>query len=416
MAPVAFPGASHVQPYSEIFRAPGAKGFAAAGFIARLPIAMATMGIVAMLSQTHGEYWLAGAVVGHIRADQRVRVAADLAAGRRHGQTPRADRRRPALSVAAFAGLMLATHFAWPTWTLFVFALLAAAMPSMPAMVRARWTELYRDTPKLGTAFAFESVADELVYMAGSSRWRSGSASRCSRRPARSPRRIFLAVGTAPFVMQKSTEPKVQPVGHGRRRLGHPPAPGADRHLHPGRDRHDLRHGRGDRHRLTKEFGQPAAASFVLGRLCRSARMIVGLVFGALKLKMPLSRQFAVAIAVAALTTLPLLFVGNMPMLALALFLERRVDLADLHHRLRPDRAAGAGREAHRRHHLGDDGHRHRHGRRLVRLGLGDRPVRRRQRLLGFGRGRRRRAAYRPARPVQPGNAIARRQFAGSAG
>ena len=49
-------------PYREIFKAPGAKGFAAAGFVARLPIAMAPIGIVAMLSQTHGEYWLAGAV------------------------------------------------------------------------------------------------------------------------------------------------------------------------------------------------------------------------------------------------------------------------------------------------------------------------------------------------------------------
>ena len=49
-------------PYREIFRAPGAKGFSAAGFFARLPIAMAPIGIVAMLSQTHGEYWLAGAV------------------------------------------------------------------------------------------------------------------------------------------------------------------------------------------------------------------------------------------------------------------------------------------------------------------------------------------------------------------
>ena len=49
-------------PYKEIFSVPGAKGFSAAGFFARLPIAMAPIGIVAMLSQTHGEYWLAGAV------------------------------------------------------------------------------------------------------------------------------------------------------------------------------------------------------------------------------------------------------------------------------------------------------------------------------------------------------------------
>ena len=49
-------------PYAAIFRAPGAKAFATAGFFARMPMAMAPIGIVAMLSQTHGEYWLAGAV------------------------------------------------------------------------------------------------------------------------------------------------------------------------------------------------------------------------------------------------------------------------------------------------------------------------------------------------------------------
>src|SRR3954471_15965028 len=49
-------------PYREIFRAAGAKGFAAAGFVARLPVAMAPIGIVAMLSETPGEYWIPGAV------------------------------------------------------------------------------------------------------------------------------------------------------------------------------------------------------------------------------------------------------------------------------------------------------------------------------------------------------------------
>src|SRR3546814_18102818 len=49
-------------PYREIFRPPGTKAFAAAGFVARLPIAMAPLGIVIMLSQIYGEYWLAGAV------------------------------------------------------------------------------------------------------------------------------------------------------------------------------------------------------------------------------------------------------------------------------------------------------------------------------------------------------------------
>ena len=49
-------------PYKAIFAAPGAKGFATAAFVARLPIAMAPIGIVFMLSQRRGESWLAGAV------------------------------------------------------------------------------------------------------------------------------------------------------------------------------------------------------------------------------------------------------------------------------------------------------------------------------------------------------------------
>ena len=49
-------------PYALIFRAPGAKGLAAAAFLARFPIAMAPIGIVTMLSEIRGAYWLAGAV------------------------------------------------------------------------------------------------------------------------------------------------------------------------------------------------------------------------------------------------------------------------------------------------------------------------------------------------------------------
>ncbi len=36
-------------PYREIFKARGAKGFAAAGFVARMPVAMGPIGLVAML-------------------------------------------------------------------------------------------------------------------------------------------------------------------------------------------------------------------------------------------------------------------------------------------------------------------------------------------------------------------------------
>jgi MFS family permease len=305
-------------PYVEIFRVPGTKGFAAAGFVARLPIAMATIGTVAMLSQTHGEYWLAGAVSATFAltnafvAPRISRIVDEI------GQT-RVVVPTTLLSVAAFALLLIAANQHWPIWTLFVFALLAASMPSVPAMVRARWTEIYRGKPALNTAFAFESVADELVYIAGAS-LSVGLSVALFPEAGLLASTLFLAFGSLAFILQRSTEPKVQPIAAGDRR-------GSAIRLRPvqivtfalvaigaifGTAEVTVI-------AVTDELGQPGAASFVLG-VYAVGSFVVGLILGALNLRVPLARQFAAAIAFTAITTLPLLAVDSVPMLAIALF------------------------------------------------------------------------------------------------
>jgi len=304
-------------PYGEIFRAPGAKGFAAAGFIARLPMAMSTIGIVAMLSQVRGEYWLAGAVAATfaltnaLLAPQISRLVDRL--GQSRVLTPAA-----ALSITGFIGLIAATHFGAPDWTLFAFALLAATMPSMPAMVRARWTALYRGTPRLNTAFAFESVLDELVYISGSALAVGLSVSLF---PEAGPvaSTLFLAIGSVAFILQKGTEPGIQPIARGTGGSTMTLAPVQILTLTLIAIGAIFGTAEVTVIALTAEFGNAAAASLVLAGYAVGS-LFVGLVFGTLKLAMPLSRQFAIAVAIAAATTLPLLFVGNIPMLALALF------------------------------------------------------------------------------------------------
>lgn len=304
-------------PYGEIFRAPGAKGFAAAGFIARLPMAMSTIGIVAMLSQVRGEYWLAGAVAATfaltnaLLAPQISRLVDRL--GQSHVLTPAA-----ALSITGFIGLIAATHFGAPDWTLFAFALLAATMPSMPAMVRARWTALYRGTPRLNTAFAFESVLDELVYISGSALAVGLSVSLF---PEAGPlaSTLFLAIGSVAFILQKGTEPGIQPIARGTGGSTMTLAPVQILTLTLIAIGAIFGTAEVTVIALTAAFGNAAAASLVLGGYAVGS-LFVGLVFGTLRLAMPLSRQFAIAVAIAAATTLPLLFVGNIPMLALALF------------------------------------------------------------------------------------------------
>ena len=305
-------------PYSEIFRAPGAKGFAAAGFVARLPIAMAPIGIVAMLSQTHGEYWLAGAVSATYALTNALVSPQISRLVDRFGQTAIVV---PAtlVSVLAFSALMIAANQSWPTWTLFLTAFLAAAMPSMPAMIRARWTEIFRNRPELNTAFAFESAMDEMMYIAGAS-LSVGLAVSLFPEAGILANTALLAVGTAAFILQRSTEPRIRPADQR--------ATGSAIRL-PAVQIVTLvlifvgaifATAEVSAVAITKELGQPGAASLVIG-VYAVGSFVLGIIIGALNLRTPLQRQFAFALGVIALTQVPLLFAGTVPLLALAVFL-----------------------------------------------------------------------------------------------
>jgi MFS family permease len=306
-------------PYREIFAAPGAKGFSAAGFFARLPIAMAPIGIVAMLSQTHGEYWLAGAVSATFALTNALISPQISRYVDRLGQAAVVVP-TTIVSVVAFVALIVATNQHWPAWTLFLSAFLAAAMPSIPALLRARWSELFRDRPELNTAFAFESAADELVYIAGAS-LSVGLAVGLFPEAGMMISTAFLAVGTFVFIAQRRTEPKVQPVEAGSSQ------------------------GSAIRIRavqiitaalifvgatfataevtvvaITKALGEPNAASLVIGVYALGS-FALGLILGAINPKLALEKQLLVATSVLTLMALPLLVAdSSVVLLALAVF------------------------------------------------------------------------------------------------
>jgi MFS family permease len=307
-------------PYREIFRAPGAKGFSAAGFFARLPIAMAPIGIVAMLSQTHGEYWLAGAVSATFALTNAAVAPQISRLVDRRGQSSVLI---PAtiLSVIAFAILIIATNQKWPVWTLFLSAFLAAAMPSIPAMMRARWTEIFRDRPELNTAFAFESAADELVYISGAS-LSVGLAVSLFPEAGMMISTTFLALGTFAFLLQRSTEPKVRPVQGGQRQRSaiflRPVQIITLALIFVGST---FATAEVSAVAITKALGQPEAASLVIG-VYAIGSFVVGLLLGAINPRIPLHRQLLIAVSILALTALPLLFATTaVALLAFAVFL-----------------------------------------------------------------------------------------------
>jgi MFS family permease len=307
-------------PYAEIFKARGAKGFSSAAFVARLPVAMAPIGIVAMLSQTHGEYWLAGAVsatfaLANALVSPQISRLVD-----RYGQA-RIAMPAAIVSAVAFVLLIAAANQKWPAWVLFAAALAAATMPSISAMVRARWSEVFRDRPELNTAFAFESAADELIYIAGAS-LSVGLAVSFFPEAGMLASTVLLAVGMMAFLLQRASEPAVRPIHSGQHRGSAVRLPavrlvtlalvfvGAT-----------FATAEVASVAITEQLGQPGAASLVIG-VYAVGSFAVGLILGALNPKMPLHRQMLIAVSVLALTALPLLFAGtSVPLLAAAVFL-----------------------------------------------------------------------------------------------
>jgi MFS family permease len=153
--------------YRRVLSLPGALAFSVSGLIARLPISMVSLGIVLLVSTRTGSYSLAGSVsAAYILANAAMAVVQ----GR---LTDRFGQRRvlPAgaiVSAVSLGLLMWSVETDRGAASAVVFAFLTgAAMPVVGSAVRARWTHLVPDKSQLQTAFAYEAVMDEVVFMLG---------------------------------------------------------------------------------------------------------------------------------------------------------------------------------------------------------------------------------------------------------
>ncbi|EFF74535.1 MFS transporter [Achromobacter piechaudii] len=305
-------------PYRELFNAPGALGFVLAGAIARLPLPMIGIGIITMLSEVQGSYGLAGSVAATFA------LATALLAPRisrlvdRHGQA-RVLPLAAGACVTALICLSACVHWNAPDWTLFLFAALAGTLPSMPAMIRARWTEIFRDQPQLRTAYALESVADEVSFILGPP-LAVGLSVMFFPQAGPLVAALLLAVGVTAFVSQRATAPAVEarPAGRQASVLRMP----SMRALVAMMAAMGVIVGTIDvlSVAFARAQGVPAGASLVLSAYALGS-CVAGLAFGVMKFKMPLARLLSIAAAVTAFTTLPLLLVNDLLTLALGVLL-----------------------------------------------------------------------------------------------
>ena len=218
-----------LRPYAEIFEIPGAWRFSLAAVIGRMPMSMFGLGTVLLISAVTGKYGVAGTVsavgsLGYAFTSPRVARAVDS-----YGQ------RRvllPLLTVftVSTALLIAAVELKLPTWAFFVpGAVAGSAMPSLGAMVRARWSVLLTGSPRLHAAFSFESVADELCFIIGPAAV-TLLATEVSPASGVGVAAVLCLVGTLWFAAERGTEPVVvRPAGQAGRqaaRVRGTPAPG----------------------------------------------------------------------------------------------------------------------------------------------------------------------------------------------
>lgn len=302
--------------YAELLRKSGTKGFVLTGLLARLPVSMTAIGIITMLSELELGYTLAGSVAATFTLSCAIIAPKISRAVDQYGQSkilPYVT----LIAIVSILSLLAIAYFQLPSWLLFVFAVLGGFTPSMSAMVRARWTEIYRGQPELQTAYALESVLDELCFIVGP----PISVSLCvGLFPQAGPllAMVFLAIGVFAFVAQKSTEPAVQKLDVDQTSV----------------------------FRLTlvksltllmiflgiivgtidvasvafaKVQNVPATASVVLSFYAISS-CIAGLLFGMMKFRFPLSKRLVIAAFATLLSSIPLLMVWNIMSLSMTVF------------------------------------------------------------------------------------------------
>lgn len=303
--------------YLQLLKTPGSKGFVFAGLIARIPVSMTAIGIITMLSELQKSYTLAGGVAASFTLSCAIIAPQISRAVDRYGQS-RVLPYASFISFISILALLAVAYWQLPVWLLFLFAITGGFMPSMSAMVRARWTEIYRGKPELQTAYALESVLDELCFIIGP----PVSVGLCvGLFPQAGPllAMLFLAIGVTAFVLQKSTEPpiKAQEILHSS--VIHLPVVKllALLMLFLG-----IIVGTIDVASVAfaKAQNMPASASMVLSFYAISS-CFAGLLFGAIRFPLSLSKMLVIATIATMVSSIPLIFVWDIVSLSTVVFL-----------------------------------------------------------------------------------------------
>lgn len=308
-----------LDPYRRVLARPGALTFSVSGLVARLPLSMVGLGIVLLVSATSGSYALAGSVSAAYVVTNAVLA---LPQGRLLDRLGQRVVLVPLVLVfaAALSVMAVSAYAEWPIITTYVAAGVAgAALPAIGACVRARWSHVLTAPADIHTAYALESVFDEVVFISGpilvtvlATAWHPlaglGTAV------------VAAVIGTLVLAAQRSSEP--------------PPHP---RHDHSGEPvampwRAMAAIGVvclalgmlfGSAEVITVAFSEELGVKSLSGLLLAlwaAGSLVAGVITGAVHWRMGPGPRLRWGTAALALAMSPLSFIGSIPAMAVALF------------------------------------------------------------------------------------------------
>ena len=317
--------------YSAILRLPGAVAFSFAAFVGRIPISMYGLSFVLLVQPISHSYAIAGlfSAVFTISAAAAGPFTSRLAD--RFGQN-KVSPWLTFISTVALIGAVVIVVVWTPvpdgaTYTLLRPSVLAALVltaiggglvPNMGSYVRARWRFVVDNERMLHTAFAFESVLDEVIFVVGpilatviavatSGAW---SLALCA---------SLLVIGTGLLAVQRRTEPTPTHSEHSQGKLAL---------LYPGMLAVTfvavlMGVVFGAFEVVTVAFATDAGhrgQSGVLLACYAFGSLLSGIIVGTLHFKSQLMPRLMVQTAFFALVCIPLPFVRTIPQLAVAAF------------------------------------------------------------------------------------------------
>jgi predicted MFS family arabinose efflux permease len=308
----------YIGPYREVLQAPGVLAFSLSGVIARLPLSMFGLAIVFAVEAATDSYGQAGFVAGAALIGQAAGAPIQARFADRWGQL-RMLAPVLALHAIALTVLIVVIDRGADGIVLVIIAVLAGAtFPQIGALVRARWARLHARTPRLQTAYALESVFDEVVFVTGPPLV-TVLATSVNPNAGLVLNLVLTVVGGAVFAAQRSTDPGPRTRSTSSADMRLPMVTlawvvaafafmggifGSMEVVTVA---------------FTDEAGSPGAAGLILATFAAGS-LIAGVIAGSLHWKRPLRQRFTVGQAFLALAMVPLPFISPLALLAVAAF------------------------------------------------------------------------------------------------